>query len=280
MTVRGERAARAMRAAPVFAAQFSLAVIVLLPLAWIFLSSFKPIGDILSYPPGFLPKAWTFENFREALRIMPLATYLRNTLAYTLVTTGASLALNSLAGYAFARMRFRGKEVLFAILLASTMIPFQVTMIPLFIEVHAMGLLDSFAGLVLPRLASAAGIFFMRAYCGALPSQLEEAARLDGLGEFGIFSRIMLPLCGPALATQAALGANAAWNDLFWPLLMTSTPEKRMLANGIALFLGQENGDFGPLFAAGVVSVLPILLVFAAGQRSFARSVAASGIKE
>lgn len=257
-----------------------LALVILFPVLWMFLSAFKPENLISTYPPTIIPPTWTTQNFKDVFRIIPVWTYIQNTVIYTVIVTFFSLVFNSMAGYAFARMNFKGKDVIFTILMASMMIPFQVIMIPLFMEIFYMGMFDTFAGLVIPKFAAVIGVFFMRSFFFGLPKQLEEAGRIDGLTEFGIFFRIILPLCKPAVVTQAVLSLNACWNDLLWPLLMTNSPEKRMLANGIIYFVGQNINEYAPAFAAGVISVVPILIIFLFGQKYFVSSIVSTGMKE
>lgn len=162
---------------------------------------------------------------------------MKNSLLYCLGSTIPGVFLNSLAGYAFARLDFKGKHVLFIMVLATMMIPFQVIMVPLFLEVYKMGMYDNFAGLVIPNLGAAMTVFMTRASFAGLPKELEEAARIDGLSEFGIFWKIMLPLVKPTVVTVIVLGINGAWNDLMWPLIVTSNTSMRTLTNGLAMFV-------------------------------------------
>lgn len=257
-----------------------LALLILLPVLWMCFSAFRPADQITVFPPQFFPRKWTLDNFTGVMKKIPVVRYIINTLVYTVVVTGVSVLFNAMAGYAFARIEFKGKNVIFTILMASMMIPFQVIMIPLFMELFVMNMFDTFAGLVVPKFAAVVGIFFMRSFFFTLPKELEEAGRLDGLTEFGIFFRIMLPLCKSALVTQAVLSITGCWNDLLWPLLMTNSPEKRMLANGIIYFVGQNVNEYGPAFAAGVISVIPLFLVFVFGQKYFVNSIVSTGMKE
>ena len=264
----------------VYAFLAAMALLILLPVLWMLLSAFRPPNRITIYPPQFFPREWTLFNFSEVFRLIPISRYIINTVVYAVVVTAVSLLFNSMAGYAFARMRFKGKNFLFTAMMASIMIPFQVIMIPLFMEIYYMGLFDTYAGLFIPRFAVIIGIFFMRAFFTTLPKQLEEAGRIDGLSEFGIFFRIMLPLCKTALMTQAVLSLTGCWNDLLWPLLMTNTPQRRMLANGIIYFTGQNITAYGPSFASGVISVLPLFIVFVIGQKYFVNSIVSTGLKD
>jgi multiple sugar transport system permease protein len=258
---------------------FLLALLILLPIGWMVLSSFRPPNRIVVYPPEFLPSIWTIGNYIEMMKVVPIARYLLNTIVFAGLVTSISILFNSVAGYAFARIDFACKRLIFTVLLASMMIPFQVIMIPLFMQIHYMGMLDKLAGLVIPRAANVVGIFFMRAFFASLPKQLEEAGRLDGAREIGIFFRIMLPNCQAAIMTQLVLALNYNWNELLWPLLMTSSPDKRMLSNGIVFFIGQNLIQYGPAFAAGVFSIIPLLAVFIFGQKYFVYSIVSSAVK-
>ena len=257
-----------------------MAMLIVLPILWTCLSAFRPPKMIIQFPPTYFPRAWVMDNFIDVFKRIPILLYVKNTFLFAIVTTVVSLLFNAMAGYAFARVQFKGKNVIFTILMASMMIPFQVIMLPLFMELHFLGLVDTFAGLVVPRFAGVVGIFFMRSFYTTLPKQLEEAGRLDGLTEFGIFFRIMMPLCKYALVTQAVLSFTGAWNDLLWPLLMTNSPDKRMLSNGIVYFVGQSTTNYGPAFAAGLISIVPLLLIFIFGQKYFVNSIVSSGMKE
>lgn len=184
-----------------------------------------------------------------------------------------------MAGYAFARLQFKGKNVLFTICLMTMMIPFQVTMIPLFILIYRIGIYDTWPGLILPRLANVMSVFMMRSFFMGLPKELEEAGRIDGAKELTIFWKIMLPLTKPAMVTLIVLGVNGAWNDLLYPLLMTSDVNMRMISNGVAMFVGTDVSNYGAAFAAGVISMLPMLLLYIFGQRYFVEGTVTSGLK-
>ncbi len=191
-----------------------------------------------------------------------------------------SVFFDSLAGYAFARMRFKGKSVLFYFVLLTMMIPFQVFMIPLFIEVNLLGMLDTYAGLIIPRMTTAFGIFMMRSFFITLPDSLEEAARIDGLSEFNIFLKIMLPLSKPTLLSLGIFTLMNSWNDLLYPLILTSSSKMRTLPAGLALFTGQNISFYGPVMAGTVISMLPLLVVYIFAQKYFVQGTAMSGMKE
>lgn len=257
----------------------AVALIILIPVIWMVFCAFKPQTQIIGYPPKFFPESLTLENFVSVFKRIKLARYLRNSVIYAFGTTIPALFVNSLAGYAFARMEFRGKNILFVLTLATMMIPFQVIMVPLFLGVYSVGLYDSYAGLIIPKIASAVSIFMMRAAFSPLPIELEEAARIDGVSEFGIYWRIMLPQVKPALITLAILGTNNAWNDLLWPLLITSSTEMRTLTNGLALFVGENTIQYGASFAGAFITVIPMLFVYLFGQKYFIQGTATTGLK-
>ena len=206
--------------------------------------------------------------------------YIKNSAIYAIGTTVPSLVVNCLAGYAFARYDFKGKNMIFLLFLATMMIPFQVIMIPLFLEVHSLGMYDNYAGLIIPRIASAYWIFLMRSSYQQLPKELEEAARIDGLGEFGIFFRIMTPQIKPALVTFIILNINGSWNDLLWPLIITSSADMRTIANGLAMFVGSHTIEYGPAFAGGAISLIPMLIIYIFGQKYFVEGQVSAGLKE
>lgn len=264
---------------PIFIVLVFLALVMLVPICWIFLSAFKVNSEIISYPPTFFVKTFTLENFHKLFQRIDMWKYIYNSAVYAIGTTIPSMIINCLAGYAFARYEFKGKNVIFMIFLATMMIPFQVIMIPLFVEVHWMGMYNSYAGLIIPRIASAYWIFMIRSSYQQLPKELEEAARIDGLSEFRIFLTIMTPLIKPALVTFLILSINGSWNDLLWPLIITSSSDMRTIANGLAMFVGAHTIEYGAAFAGAAISLIPMLILYIFGQRYFVAGQATSGLK-
>lgn len=256
-----------------------LAVVMLLPIIWMLLSSFKPDNEIIKYPSTLFPTAFTLKNFVKCTQRIDIWVYLKNSFIYSFGATIPSLLVNTMAGYAFARYNFKGKDVIFVIFLATMMIPFQVIMIPSFLEVHALGMYDNYAGLIIPKIAAAYWIFMMRSAFSGLPRELEEAARIDGLSEFGIYARIMMPLIKPALVTLIILSVNGNWNDLLWPLIITSNSKMRTLSNGLALFVGARTIEYGAAFAGAAISLVPMLVLYIFGQKYFVEGQATSGLK-
>jgi len=254
--------------------------VVLYPLFWLLVSSIKYEKDIITYPPRFFAQQYTFSQYEKVFDTIPILRYVKNTIIFAGTVAFCSIFLDAAAAYAFARIKFKGRNILFSVILVTMMIPFQVLMIPLFMEIHFFGLLDTYTGLILPRLASAYGIYLMRSFFISLPRDLEEAARIDGLSEFGIFLRIMLPLCKPALITLFVFNLMANWNDLLYPLMLTSSSEMRTLPAGLAMFVGERVIQYGPTIAATILSLLPLLFLYILFQKRFVEGIAMTGIKD
>lgn len=253
---------------------------VVFPFVWMFTSSLKFEKDILDYPPKVFAQTYTLEQYKKVFTVLPIANYLKNTVIYAGSVTIISVYFDSMAGYAFARLRFKGRRVLFNIVLLTMMIPFQVTMIPLFLEIFKLGLINTYPGLIIPRMTRAFGIFMMRSFFVGLPKDLEEAARIDGENEFGIFSRIMLPLCKPALVSLGIFTLMTEWNELLYPLMMTTSSDMRTLPAGLAMFVGERVSQYGPSIAGTVIALTPLLLVYCFAQRYFVAGIAMTGMKE
>ena len=255
-------------------------LVIAFPFLWLIISSFKHEKDIISFPPRIFADSYTLDNYIKVWTTIPLLDYIKNTVIFAGGTVITSVFFDSLAGYAFARMRFKGKSVLFYFVLLTMMIPVQVFMIPLFIEVNLLGMLDTYAGLIIPRMTTAFGIFMMRSFFITLPDSLEEAARIDGLSEFNIFLKIMLPLSKPTLLSLGIFTLMNSWNDLLYPLILTSSSKMRTLPAGLALFTGQNISFYGPVMAGTVISMLPLLVVYIFAQKYFVQGTAMSGMKE
>lgn len=271
--------AQALAAIPVWVLLAVLALVVIVPISWILLGTFKPEKEIISYPPTFWPETFTLENFLIVGKRIKIWRYMLNSFIYAFGTTAFAAFVNSLAGYVYARYEFPGKNVCFLLTLATMMIPFQVIMVPLFLIVHKMGMYNTYWGLIVPRIAVAVSIFMMRAAFTGLPKELEDAARIDGVSEFGIFGRIMLPQVKPAVICLIILSFNGSWNDLLWPMLVASNTNMRTLANGLALFVGEYTSQYGAAFAGTLISLVPMLLMYLFGQKYFVQGMASSGLK-
>lgn len=257
----------------------ALALVILIPVVWIGICAFRPQTELMQYPPKFFAEQLTLQNFIDIAKRIKIWGYVKNSLLYCLGSTIPGVFLNSLAGYAFARLDFKGKHVLFIMVLATMMIPFQVIMVPLYLEVYYLKWLNTYWGLIIPKVASAYWIFLCRAAFQELPKELEDAARIDGLGEFGIFWKIMLPLVKPTMITMLLLGINNCWNDLLWPLIVANASTMRTLSNGLAIFIGDRTSEYSLAFTAAAVSMLPMLVLYIFGQKYFVAGQVSSGIK-
>jgi len=255
----------------------SLSAAFLIPVIWMFFASFRTIPDLAKYPPTLFPRSWTLSNYTQVFKQLPFLRLYENTFIYAGVVTVSSLILDSMAGYALARLRFRGRNVIFALMIVLLMVPLQVTLVPLYLLMHSLGLVNSLSGLVIPRLADAFGIFFMRQFFLGLPADLEDAARIDGASEWRIFRSVIAPLAKPAILVLGLFCFQANWNDLIWPLIMTSTVTHGTLPAGLSLFNGQHNINYGIVMAGSVLSLLPVVVLFLIVQRSFVQGIATTG---
>lgn len=255
-------------------------LLVLLPLFWLIVSAFKSDIDVMKWPPKFFPSQWVGTQFKYVWSVLPIPIMLKNTVCFAGAVTIISLFFDSLAAYAFARMEFSGKKIIFGIILLTMMIPFQIVMIPIYLEEYKLGILNSFVGLVLPRAASAYGIFMLTSFFTGIPKSLDEAARIDGMSEIQIYFKIIIPLSKPALVTLGIFHLMNNWNDLLYPMMLTSTQERRTLSAGLATLVGSNAIKYGPTLAATVIAIAPLLIVFLLGQRFFMEGIATSGMKE
>lgn len=260
-----------------------LFAIVVFPFFWLVVSSFKEEKDIIKFPPEIFPESisdFTTRQWTELFRRVPMWTFTRNTVIFSVSVMIIATFLESCAGYAFARLRFKGSGVIYNTLILMLMIPGIINIIPLYLEVHYFGWYDTFAGLIIPRLSAIFGIYLMRSFFISLPKDLEEAARIDGLNEFGIYLRIMLPLCRPALVTLGIFTLMFNWNDLLYPLFMTANENMRTIPAGLMMFVGERTQDYGPTMSGTTFSVLPLFVLYLFLQRYFQQGVAMSGMKE
>lgn len=259
---------------------FLVAVTVLIPILWLLVSSFKTDVGVIKFPPRFFPEEWTLHQYLYVGDSIPIFDMTKNTVIFAGGVTLISLLFDSMAGYAFARMRFKGSKVLFSIILLTMMVPFQIIMTPLYIEVYKLHLLDSYLGLILPRATSAFGIYMMSSFFEGLPKSLEESGRIDGMSEFRIFRSIMMPLCKPALVSLGIFHFMNNWNDLLYPLMLTSSQNKRTLSAGLAVLVGNKVIKYGPTLAATMISLTPLLVLYIFCQKYFIEGVATAGVKE
>ena len=255
-------------------------VVMATPFAWMILGSFKTTRELRQRPPTWIPEEPTLQNYRELFDRLDFPRYFLNSTVAALAVTAGNLLFCSMLGYALAKLDFPGKRVITGVMLATLMIPAFVTFMPLFVLVSNMNLTNSRAGLILPFLAGAFGAFLMRQFMFSIPDELLDAARVDGAGEYRIFFRIVLPLCGPALATLGVLTFLTNWNSFLWPLVVASTEDMYTLPVALALFsIGQQESNVALQMAGAVVVVIPIVVLFFAMQRYVIRGVATTGLK-
>lgn len=255
------------------------AVAMLTPLAWMVLASFKTLPEILTFPPTILPEHVNLDNYRAAFETADFVRYFFNSVIVAGITVGSVLITSSMAGYAFAKFSFWGRDVLFVVVLATLMVPFQVRVIPLYVLASDLHLLNTYAGMVMPTLVDAFGVFLMRQYMMTIPNELIESARVDGAGELQIFFRIVLPLTKPALSALTIFTLVASWESFLWPLLVASTVNMYTLPLGLAQFAGRYVDRTDLQMAAATMTVLPILIAFLLMQKRFIEGVATTGMK-
>lgn len=253
-------------------------IIVSLPFLWMISSSFKPENEILQIPPTLIAENPTFQNYIDLFTNMNFGVYLRNTLIIVALSF-VGLFFNAMAGYGFAKYHFKGKEKVFYLVLATMMIPGQVTMIPVYLLLNEMGLINTMAGIVLPGLAAAFSIFLFRMFMATIPTDLIEAARLDGAGEFYIFFRLIMPISKPIFAVQGILTFIAAWNSFLWPLIIANDESLYTLSVGLSLLKGQYANNFALQMAGAAFMVIPIIIIFSFFQKYIVEGFTTSGLK-
>ncbi|MBI4546575.1 MAG: carbohydrate ABC transporter permease [Ignavibacteriae bacterium] len=256
-----------------------LAATMLLPFLWMLSTSLMSELEVYQFPPKFIPSAFKWSNFVEAMTLQPFGRFFLNTAIVSLASVAGQLIFCSMAAYAFARLRFRWRDKIFALYLATMMIPAIVTIIPAFLIINMFGWMNTYWALFTPTLSSVWGIFLLRQFFQTIPKDLEDAARIDGASDWTIFWRIILPLSKPALATLAIFAFMGSWKDFLWPLIVTNRMDMRTVEVGIANFSTIYQTDWSHQMAAAVVVMLPIVLVFFFAQRYFVRGITLTGIK-
>ncbi|MFW6359014.1 MAG: carbohydrate ABC transporter permease [Chroococcales cyanobacterium] len=258
----------------------AIALLMLFPLLWLISTSLKsPTEDIFQFPPQLIPQEPTLQNFQTVWQTYPFGRYLVNSIIVAVLTVSLNLLFCSLAAYPLARLDFRGRDTLFALVVSTIMIPFQIVMIPLYIITVQLGLRNSYLGVIFPAIASAFGIFLLRQAFLGVPKELEEAARIDGCSELGLWWHIMLPAVRPALVTLAIFVFIGSWSDFLWPLIVLDRPDYYTLPLGVATLAGTFSLDWRLIAAGSVISIIPVLLFFIAMQRYIVPTETGSGVK-
>jgi multiple sugar transport system permease protein len=256
------------------------ALAVFFPLFWMAVTSFKTVPEIQRIPLRILPDHWTnLANYREVFARQPFGRFLLNSALISTVSAASSLVVSSLAGYGFAKFRFPGRDALFFTIVGILMVPFQSVVVPLYLWVNRLGLLDSYLGILAPDLVSVFGVFLMRQAIEVVPTDYVDAARIDGSSELGIFWRVILPSVKPALATLVIIKFMFTWNELFWPLIVVNSTTMKVVTMGLVSFQNIYFVEYNLVTAAAVMSVLPILAIFVFFQRWVVQAVVMSGLK-
>jgi multiple sugar transport system permease protein len=254
-------------------------VLALAPFVWMISGSFRSEADLYQNPASLFPTNATLHGYIGVWQQLPFLRLLLNSFVFAGVTTALTVLFDSMCAYALARLNFVGRNVCFVLVIATLMVPFQVTLIPVFIQLFHLGWLNTYQGLVIPRATSAFGIFLFRQFFMSIPRDLDEAARIDGAGHWRIYWRVILPLAKPAIATVAILNFTNLWNDLLWPLVITSSNDMLTLPAGLTLFGGQHVTDHAILLAGATISLLPIAIGFFFAQKYFVAGVSTTGLK-
>lgn len=259
---------------------FGGTILMILPFIWMLSTSFKPSSEVLSWPPRFIPKTWTLDNYINVFKTAPFVRFFLNSLLVSTVSTASILITSTLAGYIFGKFDFPLKNLLFMLILATAMVPFETYMIPLYMRMVQFGWVNKFIGLVAPYLVMSYGIFFMRQNVhNTIPDELLDAARIDGLSEFGIYRRIILPLLAGSANALAIFAFMQSWAAFIWPLIITSSRELWTMELGLGMFQYRFSVDLGPINAGSVLSILPVLTVFLFLRKHIVKGITLTGMK-
>jgi len=256
-----------------------MAVVALAPFFWTLSTSLKNIDEVFVYPPQLLPSSPKWSNYTSLWRSFPMDRWMFNSAYIVVLTVLGKLILSSTAAYAFARLRFPGRDWIFYMFLTALMIPWEVTLIPGFVLMRQLHWIDTHLALIIPSIGDVFGIFLLRQFFKSIPGELEDAARIDGAGYFMVFRRIILPLSTPALAVVAVLGFMGVWNSFLWPLIMIDTPSKFTLPVGLQLLNSQHSTDWTVLMAGDVIALVPVVIVYLAAQKYFVEGITLTGLK-
>ncbi len=251
----------------------------LAPFIWMISASFMADGEASVYPPKFIPNEFTLNQYKNLFSRLNVARYFFNSFFLAVSITFISLFFNSMAGYAFAKYRFKGKKKLFKLLLSSMVIPAQVTMLPLFLMLKEIGVINTYMAIIIPGLANIFGIFLIRQYALSIPDSLIEAAKIDGAGDFQIYLRVILPLAMPILVTLAIFTFMVAWNDFLWPLIALTDNSMYTLPVALANLVGEHQKDPELMMAGSVVTILPVIIVFLILQKYYIKGIMLGGVK-
>jgi len=269
----------------IYVVLIATSLVMIVPFYWTFATSFKPAGDVFASPPKWIPNPWTLENYRDVFTLLNFGRYFMNSVIVTAMIVGLNIVFDTAAAYAFAKLRFPGRNFLFFMLLVTLMVPFQVNMIPLYrimVGLHkavpALGV-DTYSAMILPGMIQVFGIFLMRQFLASIPDEVLESARVDGASEFRILRSIIFPLAAPGMATLAIFTFLGAWNDFLWPLIATNSEKVRTLPVGLALLQQKNTVNVGDAMAGTVLTSLPMIVIFLLMQRRFIEGLTAGSVK-
>ena len=257
----------------------ALAAVMLVPFLWMISASLKLNKDVFTYPVKWIPEKLEWSNYSKIWKEIPLLLFFKNSAKLTIIITAIQVFTSSFAAYAFAKLHFKGRDLLFVLYICTIAVPWQVYMVPQYIMVGKMSLTDSHLGMIMMQSFTAMGVFLMRQFYTSIPDELCEAARIDGLTEYGIYFRVVLPLAKGGIATLIISSFVTVWNDFMGPLIYLSSLEKKTLQLGLRKFISQYSSEYNLIMAASIVSLIPVFVMFAALQKFFTEGIAASGIK-
>lgn len=272
---------RTVQLAVIYVIMILVALLIILPLAWMIITSLKPKAEWFTRTIEWWPRRVTFENYTKILNdpSLPIVRWFFNSLFVASVSTGLILIVDSLAGYAYARLQFFGRNAIFGLMLATMMLPGIMFLVPNFITVYNLRLLNSYAGVIIPGLAGVFGVFYLRQFFQTIPKELEEAAEIDGANKFQTFAQVAMPLAKSALATLGIITFLGSWNDFLWPLLILKDRQLQTLPPGLATLQGAYTSEYGLMMAGAVIVAIPVLIIYIALQRFIVASVATTGLK-
>lgn len=256
-----------------------LLLIALVPFLWMLSASLKYNKDVFTFPIKWIPEEFVWQNYVEIWKRIPLHSFILNTSKLSIIITLLQVVTSSLAAYGFAKLEFKGRDILFLSYIATIAIPWQVYMIPQYLIVQKLHLVDSHWALIILQAFSAFGVFLMRQFLISIPNELSEAARIDGLNDFGIFARIMIPLAKPGLATLTIFTFVTIWNDFMGPLIYLNSTDQKTIQLGLRLFISQFSAEYSLIMAAALVTLVPVMIIFLSLQKYFVEGIATSGLK-
>ncbi|BCJ95164.1 ABC transporter permease [Anaerocolumna cellulosilytica] len=262
-----------------YAVLIFITLLMLIPFVWMLSASLKLDKDVFTFPIQWIPENPRWQNYKNIWTKIPLAKFILNTTKLTLIVTTLQILTSSFAAYAFAKLQFKNRNLLFLAYVATIAVPWQVYMVPQFMMMRSFGLNDTHLAIIFLQTFSAFGVFMMRQFYQGIPDELCEAARIDGMSEYKIYKRIMLPLSKPALSTLVIFTFVGTWNDFLGPMIYLKTESKKTLQIGLRMFISQYSSEYGLIMAASVISLIPVLIIFIALQKYFVEGIASTGIK-